>query len=405
MSAALPDDRLQGPWRQRIAILMGAHVIGTVNVVSVLAMAPVIQTALSLSATQVGLLVTAYYTGQAVWSLPAGGLVDRVGVGRILVGAMIGIAAGTGVVATAAALPTALLGMFMMGSGYSFTNPSTAKGVYQWFPQRRRATAMGAKQTGVPLGGVLAAGIGALAGTVDWRLLLGGVVALTLAFGAVCLILVDSRPAESRERPGFIAGLRDLLRDANYGRFVLSNLLYNFGQGNFFGFLTLFVRDAVQASQEFAGLCLGVAQATSAAARFGWGVVSDTVFRGERKRLVVGLGAAAALLLATMPLAATGWPAAAILLIVAGLGITIASYAGLMQTLSVEAVESRLTGAAVGYNGIATHMGAIVGPPIFGAMVDATGGYTGGWLVTALVVAVGVLLFLRGFREGGGTPK
>ena len=82
-------------------MLMGAHVVGTVNVVSVLAMAPVIQQALDLSATEVGLLMTAYYSGQATWSLPAGAFVDRAGVGRILMMAMAGIAVGTSVVATA----------------------------------------------------------------------------------------------------------------------------------------------------------------------------------------------------------------------------------------------------------------------------------------------------------------
>ena len=71
-------------------MLMGAHVVGTVNVVSVLAMAPVIQQALDLSATEVGLLMTAYYSGQATWSLPAGAVVDRAGVGRILMMAMAG---------------------------------------------------------------------------------------------------------------------------------------------------------------------------------------------------------------------------------------------------------------------------------------------------------------------------
>ena len=152
-------------------MLMGAHVVGTVNVVSVLAMAPVIQQALDLSATEVGLLMTAYYSGQATWSLPAGAFVDRAGVGRILMMAMAGIAVGTSVVATARGLPMLLLGMYLMGSGYSFTNPSTAKGVFDWFPQRRRATAMGAKQTGVPIGGVIAAGLGALAAATDWRLI------------------------------------------------------------------------------------------------------------------------------------------------------------------------------------------------------------------------------------------
>ena len=382
-------------------MLMGAHVVGTVNVVSVLAMAPVIQQALDLSATEVGLLMTAYYSGQATWSLPAGAFVDRAGVGRILMMAMAGIAVGTSVVATAQGLPMLLLGMYLMGSGYSFTNPSTAKGVFDWFPQRRRATAMGAKQTGVPIGGVIAAGLGALAAAADWQLILIYVVAATLMFGLACMILRDGQsPAGALRRRPF-AGLFELLRDGNYGRFAFSNLLYNFGQGNFFGFLTLFVRDALQGSQEFASLCLGMAQATSAGARFGWGVVSDLMFGGRRKRLVVGIGVASVLLLAGMGIAEAGWPSAVVMLFVAGLGITVASYAGLMQTLSVEAVEPHQTGSAVGYNGICTHMGAIVGPPIFGAIVDTTGSYSGGWFVTAAMVGCGALLIGLGFREGG----
>ena len=48
------ENQLEGPWRLRIVMLMGAHVVGTINVVSVLAMAPVIQRELDLSATEVG---------------------------------------------------------------------------------------------------------------------------------------------------------------------------------------------------------------------------------------------------------------------------------------------------------------------------------------------------------------
>ena len=118
----------------RIGMLMCAHVVGTVNVVSVLAMAPVIQRELGLSATHVGFLMAGYYSGQAIWSLPAGAFVDRIGVGLSLVGAMVGISIGTSVVCLSSNLPFLLLGMLIMGSGYSFTNPSTAKGVFDWFP-------------------------------------------------------------------------------------------------------------------------------------------------------------------------------------------------------------------------------------------------------------------------------
>jgi len=384
--AASEGGGLEGPWRRRIAFLMGVHVVGTINVVSVLAMAPVIQPALGLNVAEFGLLATAYSLGQATGSVPAGITVDRVGIGRTLVGAMAGIACGSTLLAIAETLPISMLGMYFMGCGYCFTNPSTAKGVLEWFPQRRRATAMGAKQTGVPIGGVLAAGNGALATTV--------------VFGLCCLALIERRSGPSERRPGFFSGFRDVFRDLNYGRFVLANFLYNFGQNNFFAFLTLFVTSAARGSQEFAGLCLGVTQATSAISRFGWGVVSDTVLGGRRKRLVVGIGAVSALLLAAMVFVSPGWGTYLVLLLAVGLGITIASYAGLMQTISVEAVEPRLAGSAVGYNMIGTHRGAIIGPPIFGALVDATGGYTGSWLLTAAVVGCGVLLLARGFREG-----
>jgi ACS family hexuronate transporter-like MFS transporter len=248
---------------------------------------------------------------------------------------------------------------------------------------------------------VIAAGFGALAATIDWRVILGGVVILTLIFGIACMTLTEPQKKPSEVRTSPFAGLCELFGDMNYGRFVFSNLLYNFGQGNFFAFLTLFIRDAAMASQEFASLCLGMAQAASAAARFGWGVVSDMLLGGRRKGLVVGIGIVSAILLMMMPLMSEDWPVFAILLIVSGLGITVASYAGLMQTMSVEAVTPRLTGYAVGYNGICTHLGGIIGPPAFGVIVDWTGSYDGGWLLTGAVVAVGVLVVGFGFKTGG----
>ena len=72
------------PWLTRLPVLVAAHLVGTVNVVSVLAMAPVISTELNLTATQFGLFVTAYYMAQALGSLPAGAMTDRYGIGRSL---------------------------------------------------------------------------------------------------------------------------------------------------------------------------------------------------------------------------------------------------------------------------------------------------------------------------------
>jgi predicted MFS family arabinose efflux permease len=57
-------------WKVRITLLTLAHVVGTLHIVSVMAMAPVIQADLGLSVTQVGLLITGYYGAQTVCAVP-----------------------------------------------------------------------------------------------------------------------------------------------------------------------------------------------------------------------------------------------------------------------------------------------------------------------------------------------
>ena len=156
-------------WQARLSLLTMAHALGSLHSISVLALGPVIRPGLALSFTQFGLLMTAYSAGQVIGAIPAGVLVDRVGVGRALISAHLILALGGTILYAADGFAMALFALLMMGWGYSIMNPATARGVLEWFPQGRRATAMGVKQTGVPIGGVLAAGTLALAVLIDWR--------------------------------------------------------------------------------------------------------------------------------------------------------------------------------------------------------------------------------------------
>lgn len=392
------------PWRMRLTILTLAHVVGTLHSTTVVVMAPAIKDELGLSFTGFGLLVTAYSVGQVTGALPAGRLTDRIGVGRALIAAHAILVASAVTLTQAHGLTLAMTAMLIAGWGYSIINPATAKGVFETFSPQRRATAMGVKQTGVPLGGVLAAMSGSLVTIMSWRYVTAGVAAATVVGGLACLVIAErpaprqAAPHDATDRSGRFT---TILRDANFGRFVLSNFLYNFGQYNFFGYLTLFMRETAALSQELAGLCYGAAQVASVGARLGWGAVSDFLFKGRRKALTIGIGLAAVLLLAAMTLVAPRWGLAAGLLLSALLGLTIASYAPLMQTMSVEAVPPRLAGSAVGYNMIGTSLGAIVGPPVFGYAIDVTGGFASAWLLTALMVAAGVATLAFGFRERG----
>ena len=75
----------ENPWTSRLSLLVLTHGAGTLGIVSVLAMAPVVTQDLGLSAAEFGFFITAYYGAQAVCSIPAGALVDRIGVGWALV--------------------------------------------------------------------------------------------------------------------------------------------------------------------------------------------------------------------------------------------------------------------------------------------------------------------------------
>lgn len=395
----MSDTQVENPWRTRIGILLSAHAVGTMHSVAVLALAPVIRPDLGLSFAEFGLLMTAYSAGQVTGSVPAGAYVDRVGVGWGLVTASAILCTGGALLTQADGHTLAMLAMLVIGWGYSLTSPATARGVLEWFPPNRRATAIGVKQTGVPVGGVLAAGTLALSAYLAWQTIIWGIIAATLANAAICLTLVQRQKPRDSGKPNLFSEILKLARDRDLGALFFASSFFNTGQYNFFTYLTSFMREAAQASQEMASLTLGIAQAVSAAGRIGWGVLSDTAFRGRRKWLTVGVCSAAALFFVAMAVAGGSHIAFLGMGIAVLLGLTIASYATLMQTMSIEAVPSENAGAALGFTSLGSHIGAMAGPPIFGAVIDATGRFTDGYLLTGAVVACGVLLFAYLFRE------
>ncbi len=163
---------------------------------------------LALSAGAAGALLADIPTGRILGSYAAGRAVDRVGERRILVsGAM---AVGT-LVVLAALTPLAwLILLFLMIGAFAGTaTPAGAKMVLQSFPERSRGLAMGIRQAGVPLGGLLAAvALPWLAGAWNWRASLVAAGILTLIGARSPWPWANSNPAPGAAPPG----LRFLLR-------------------------------------------------------------------------------------------------------------------------------------------------------------------------------------------------
>lgn len=394
------------PWRGRLILLALVHVVGTAGYMSVMAMAPVIRTDMGITAASFGFFMSALFGAQAVAALPSGMITDRLGVGTTLSLSMAMMAAGTALFATADSFASALSAAFLMGLGYTFVNPATAKGVLEWFPRRRRATAMGLKQLGVPLGGVVGAGAGALAAVVDWRLLLWVAAGMAVATAFAWL-----RFAHRPQRGG--GGLRQMLRDlksvlGNRGLSAIcfSCTAFNMGQSSLFAYLALFLRDAAMVSQPVAGLGVAFAQGASAVGRVGYSYLSDTLFGGRRKWVVIWLIVGAFGSCAVAYFVGPGWPRWALMGLAVLMGGTIASYAALILAMAAEAVEPRLTGSAIGYNAVAWSLGGMVGPPLFGFVLDRSGNDYGlAWIVLGSLMLLGALLLGKGYRERAGDAR
>lgn len=399
-------DRTEAPgagWAATLTVLTLAHAVGAMTFPAVAAMGPFISQDLALSATQFGLLVSAYSATQSIFGLPIGGIIDRIGVRRALVLAMLLVAMGSALISLANTFAVAVAAMALTGTGYGFVNPSTSKGVFDWFVRQRRGTAMGIKQSGVPLGGIIGAGVGALAALIEWHRLLWVITGCALLAAAACASLPRwPRGAKHAVHLGILADIRAVLADRNLSVFNLATGIYQAGQFNFLAYITLFMREALQASQPLAAACLAIGQAASAVGRLSWGVVSDYLFRGWRKPVLIMIGSVGAFALVVMSALAPGWGVWFGVVLAVVIGLTVPGYVALVQTIVVEAAQPRLAATAVGYNRIFTAAGATLGPPIFGLTVDLTRGYASGWLLTGAFVLAATLLIGLFFRERAG---
>ena len=377
----------------RIAPLFVAHVVGAANVTLVVALSPSIEESLGLGHAGFGLMISAYYGAMLMLALPAGWLVDRFGLRTMLVISHVLLASGLLVLASARGLPTGALGLFICGGGYALINPATARAVLMWFPRSTRATAMGVKQTGVPVGGVIAALIAAT-GQADWRALTTGMAVVTIIAGAGYLALrVAPQPASLAVR---FSDMRALLRLPRLALFNVAACLYAAGQAAFFAYLVLFARDVMAAPLALASLCLAIAHAASATGRICWGVISDRLVRNGRIVCLIAIG-----LLATIGvLLFLGLPAfgtTALVVTAALVGFTLGGYAGLIQAAVVESVEPQQVGAAMGYSMLLLSFGTMLGPAAFGIGVEWIG-YAAAWTAMAALLILGAALFMASTR-------
>jgi len=355
--------------------------------------APLIQDQLGLTATQLGLLGSAFYYSYVPLMPAAGWLAESVGPKRVL-------AAGIAIWSTATALSslaggflTLLFLRLLLGAGESVAFPAATKVIAATVPRDRLGMANGFMSFGYLIGPAVGTAVGGyLMGYIGWR-------AVFLLFGLASLLWLwpwqrlslPAPPANvdagAPTTPSFVAILSQrALWGAALGHFA-ANYTYYF----IVAWLPFYLVKARAFSITEMATTASWAYLLNAAAALTMGALTDRWLRAGRDptsiyKPVMGLaqlgsfGCMAAMVL--LP------PAGSVAALLAFEVIAGCSYPGLFAIPQTFA-GADATGRWVGVQNACGNVAGMIAPAVTGLLVDRTGGFDAAFVVAAVVSAVG----------------
>ncbi|MBF6165562.1 MFS transporter [Streptomyces gardneri] len=340
-----------------------------------------------------GLLVAMPTVGLVCTLIAWGYVVDRIGERKVLVaGPLLMLAAGCVAAATTDDITLGAL-LFLGGVGAASTNGASGRVIVGWFPPHRRGLAMGIRQTAQPLGvGVGALAIPAVAAAygVPAAVLVPALMAGVAALGCLAGIVDPPRPAASAADPALRANpYRD---SATLWRIHLVSVLLVVPQGTVWTFALLWLHRDIGWSLAAAGALVTITQILGALGRIGAGAWSDRA--GSRMGPLRTIAVAAVLAMAALALTAwTQWWWAAIPLLIAASVISVSDN-GLAFTAVAEIAGPYWSGRGLGVQNTGQNLAMAAVPPLFGALITASG-FPAAFLLAAVTAVAAVPLVPR----------
>lgn len=375
-------DRSVGSTGGGLALSLAALTAASLTSVALSVDAPMIKHAFDLSEVGVGAIASCVYIGAAASSATAGRLTDSWGAVSVLALALLLLALGEAGAAGAPSGGLFFAGAVLAGVGYGSVNPPTNV-LSNPANMRRRALSMSVKQTGIPIGGILAGVlIPPLAATWGWRISLLLPVFLCLALPV----------AVARYRPN-PKGLSD--GEPNQAVRVTLKMpwAYSFGffmggvQVTIFSFLALYLTQDRGETTAAAGASLSLLLVGGLVGRPAWGWLSDLLHTNRVAVLqLTSLLAGASLLL--LPLSGK----AALVVVLPLIGLTSVGWNGAYLATVAEAADPRAVGIETGHALVLVNVGAVLFPLLFGSIVSVQGSWPLAWDVFGVVSLVPLLV-------------
>jgi len=345
----------------------------------------------------IGVFTAIIYATACISAAGAGGPVRRWGAIRVSQASLVIGGIGLGLVATGS-LAAVALGAALIGFGYGPMTPASSHILIRQTPPERRALIFSIKQTGVPLGGALAGLlVPPLTLAFGWQnaaLAVGGAsILLAIACEKLHRTLDDDADPQAKGEQHILAALRLVWSMPGLRRLSLASVVYSAMQLCVSAFIVTFLTERVGLHLVTAGIVMAAAQASGVVGRILWGWLSDRLVTA-RQALAL-LGYAIAMTGAGLALVGTDWPLIAVFATAAALGAVALGWNGVFLAEIARVAPPGLAGMATGGALAFTFLGALAGPPLFGAVIDLTGSYRMAFLIAAACAGVAGLSVSR----------
>jgi len=361
-------------------------------------LAPQVAAAFGVPTGWVGLQVSLLYGVAMLASLQSAVLARRLGGCRASQLAMALVMGGC-----ALALIGTPLGLLattlMLGLAYGITSPAAAELLTRFTPPERRNLVFSIKQTGVPLGGVLAGLVAPpLAALWNWQ-------AAFLAVGAACLatlLLLQPRRAHwDATRDASVrmqrAGSLDVLRRDRAMRWLgATGFCLSAAQLSLLSFAVAYMVEELLLTLVVAGAVVSLVHVAGVSGRLAWGALADRL--GGSLPVLFGLAGVISViffLLAVLGTAVTTWVTITLMVVA---GATAVGWNGVYLGEVARRCQPGEVGEATAAVLVLTYMGVLVGPALFSLIVWLTGSYAVGFLLPMLTGALAVFCLINCVR-------
>lgn len=368
--------------------------------------APAMMAAAGVDPTAYGWIAGAAGLGSIWLYMSNHGITPALGPVRTLqAGVLIGLAGAT--LAMTAVLPAMVAGAVLLGFGYSTSTPGGSQILADQTPRSHWSMLFSLRQAGVPLGGVIAGGLGGwLISQLGWRPAFGlvGLVCLTL-----CAPLLTAPRHYNTIRPLKPFRVSSIFAPSNLQRpfralglapglvrLAVACVGFATVQSACFSFFVIYLHAGLGYGLALAGSLFAALQAASVLGRIAFGFVADRLGSPRPVLMVLAAcSAGSALLIAALgpghgPLFLFG--------VSALVGASVATWNGLYLAEAASLAPPESVSEATAGTTFFVFLTYTVTPPVFGGLINAFG-YEAAFVAAAVGAASSGVVLLLGRRS------